>query len=101
MGKFRWTIIFSLFTPLLVLLVVFFMGGGHGTYLPSIILFPFGMIGTTFQQSITALFTILGIVQFPVYGYLLDILKHNKLKHLILIFHILLVVIILNISIYK
>lgn len=75
MGKFQWTIIFSLFTPLLILLAIFFMGGGHGTYKPTIILFPFGMIGTSFQQSITLPFTILGIVQFPIYGYLLDNIK--------------------------
>ena len=77
------------------------MGGGHGTYVPTMILFPYGMIGTTFQQSLTAPFTILGIVQFPVYGYLLDILKDNKLKYLILIFHILLVIIVLNFTNFK
>lgn len=101
MGKFRWTIIFSFATPLLILLVVFLMGGGHGTYIPAILLFPFGMIGTTFQDSITSPFVVLGIIQFPFYGYLVDILNGNKLKYLILIFHILLVIIVLIFTNFK
>lgn len=77
------------------------MGGGHGTYIPAIILFPFGMIGTTFQNSITNPFVILGIIQFPFYGYLLDIFKYKRLKYLILTFHILLVIITLIYTNFK
>lgn len=77
------------------------MGGGHGTYVPTIILFPLGMIGTTFQDSITSPFVILGIIQFPLYGYLIDILKDNKRKYLILIFHIILVIVTLIFTNFK
>ncbi len=77
------------------------MNGGHGIYLPTSILFPYGMFGTIFQHSITTPFIILGIIQFPIYGYLLDILKDKKLKFLILIFHILLIIIVLNFTNFK
>ncbi|MET3538315.1 hypothetical protein [Chryseobacterium limigenitum] len=101
MGKFQWTIVFSFVTPILLLLVVFMMGGGHGTYIPTIILFPFGMIGTVFQKSITVPFVVLGLFQFPIYGYLLDIFKNNKYKYLILISHILFVIIVFIFTNFK
>ncbi|MEI7489163.1 MAG: hypothetical protein WCJ72_17485 [Chryseobacterium sp.] len=101
MKKFQWTIIFSFVTPILLLLVVFMMGGGHGTYIPTIILFPFGMIGTIFQKSITVPFVVLGLLQFPIYGYFLDILKNSIYKYLILIFHILFVISVLIFTNFK
>ncbi len=70
------------------------MGGGHGTYKPTIILFPFGMIGTSFQKSITLPFTILGIVQFPIYGYLLDNIKKTMTKYFITLIHFLLIILV-------
>ncbi|MDV7698262.1 hypothetical protein N6B72_15160 [Chryseobacterium soli] len=101
MKKFQWTIIFSFVTPILISFVVLMMGGGHGTYIPTIILFPFGMIGTIFQESITFPFIVLGLFQFPIYGYVLDLLKNNKYKYLILILHILCLISALIFTNYK
>lgn len=94
MKKNRWLIFFSILTPLLLLIVIFLMGGGHGTYIPADVLFPFGMIGTVFQDEITTPFIILGFIQFPVYGYLLDRTKNNKLKYCIPIIHFVLMIVI-------
>lgn len=88
-------------TPILLLIVTFLMGGGHGTYIPAMVLFPYGMVGTCFQDSISIPFTILGIIQFPCYGLLLDNFEKKILKYLILLTHVLLSILILLISNFK
>jgi hypothetical protein len=70
--RFRWTIRLSKLTPMLFLLVIILMGAGHGIYSPTIVLFPWGMIGVTFQDSITLPFIVLAIFQYPMYGLILD-----------------------------
>jgi len=71
------------------------MGGGHGYYSPAIVLFPFGMAGTVFQQSITVPFFILGILQFPFYGLLLDRFTGHITKYCVFIIHLLLAAVVL------
>ena len=60
------------------------MGGGHGWYEPAMALFPFGMIGTIWQDTITPPFVIMGIIQYPLYGFIGDRAKSNYKKQLIL-----------------
>lgn len=71
-SQYKWTVKLILFTPLLLFVAVLSMGAGHGTYIPSILLFPFGMLGVLFQDRISLPFIIIGILQFPVYGYIID-----------------------------
>jgi hypothetical protein len=57
--------------PLLIL-VVLFAGGGHGTYLPAKVLFPYTMLLAMTARTITNPLIVLAIAQFPVYGLIID-----------------------------
>ena len=50
---------------------VFAAGAGHGSYLPAKILFPLTMLSTLVFNRITAVFAIVAVVQFPLYGVVL------------------------------
>src|SRR5688500_10527527 len=87
-SKYKWTIRFSLLMPLLLIIAVFLMGGGHGWYQPAMILFSWGMVGTLWQDTIRLTFIITGILQYTLYGLLIDKTDyrvHKKLLTLILI----------------
>lgn len=86
--KYNWTLALSILTPFLLWIVMYLMVGGHGHYLPGIILFPTGLISFTIFRELTVPFMIIGILQFPVYGLLID-KSSNKIKSLffILTFH--------------
>lgn len=58
---------------LLAFVSVLAAGAGHGTYLPARILFPFTMFSTILCGSITTPFIAIGLVQFPLYGFLLGV----------------------------
>lgn len=83
------TSLLTLLTPFLLLLVVFLMGGGHGYYEPAIILFPTGLISFSLFNEIVIPFMILAVIQYPIYGLLIDKSK-NKQKTLlfIIVFHV-------------
>lgn len=49
-----------------------FAGGGHGSYLAAQILFPFTMAGTFLTGMITMPLIAIGLLQFPLYGMVLD-----------------------------
>jgi hypothetical protein len=59
-------------------LVVGEAGGGHGTYLPAKILFPFAMLAGVFGHSISPPYVVLAIVQFPLYGFLLGAVFRSR-----------------------
>jgi hypothetical protein len=46
-------------------------GGGHGTYMPAKVLFPFCMLSVVLGHSITLPFISLAFLQFPLYGLVL------------------------------
>lgn len=48
--------------------VVTAAGAGHGTYLPAKILFPYTMLSTALFDEVTVPFSLLALVQFPLYG---------------------------------
>lgn len=75
---FKWTIKLILLTPVLLFIVVFLAGGGHGWYEPAIVLFPFGLISILFFRSIELPFIILAILQYPIYGLLIDTIGIRK-----------------------
>ena len=100
--SYRWTIRLSLLTIPLLCIAVFFAGGGHGTYIPAMGLFPLGLLSTLFFDRITMPFVVMAIVQYPVYGFIIDkAIVTNKDKiilPLLLLVHILLAVLIIKFS---
>lgn len=92
---YKFTILFSLLTVPLVAFVIFFGGGGHGTYVPFLVFFPVGLIGTFVSDNIKFFFFVLGLFQFPVYGFLMDKFKSRKAFLFIFLFHISTILIIL------
>jgi hypothetical protein len=66
------TLVFVVATPVLLFVVVVAAGGGHGSYVLAKILFPYTMAATAFTGEIAQPFIAAGIVQYPVYGVILD-----------------------------
>jgi hypothetical protein len=59
---------------------IFFMGGGHGTYIPSKIFFPYTMLSTVETESISPFFIVLAFIQYPLYGLIIQFGKEKKKK---------------------
>ena len=78
--QYKWTVRLCFLTPLLLIVAVFAMGAGHGTYIPAMGLFPFGMLGVLLQDRISLPFIIVAILQYPTYGFIID--KVNSLRQL-------------------
>lgn len=100
--NYKWTLILSLLTIPLLIIAVFFAGGGHGSYLPAIFLFPFSLVSFLLFDSITIPFIIIAILQYPVYGFIIDNVKRSGknqwLPFVVLFIHVLLAVIIMSIT---
>lgn len=75
---FKLTLKLVLLTPVLLFIAVFLAGGGHGWYEPAIVLFPFGLISILFSRSIELPFVILAILQYPIYGLIIDSIGNRK-----------------------
>ncbi len=90
---FRWTLVSVPITTLTVIVCVFLMGGGHGTYLPTIFLFPYAMLAALAGDKIGTTSIVLGLSQYLAYGLIIDVSKRTKGEILIrvglLLFHIL------------
>lgn len=71
-NQYRWTIKMALWTPVLILISILLMGGGHGYYEPMIFLFPFSAILFIWFEEINLIFLFVSLVQYPVYGLLID-----------------------------
>ena len=54
------------------------MGGGHGWYTPTMMLFPLATINLAWQDQLSTPFLIAGIFQFIIYGFLIDNAKNKK-----------------------
>jgi len=100
--NYKWTFRLSLLTIPLLLVVVFFMGGGHGTYIPAMSLFPFGLISTVLFDRITIPFVVLGIIQYPFYGFIIDNARQTNNTKVILpiliLVHIILAVFLIKVT---
>jgi hypothetical protein len=68
----RMTLLSAFATPILAVVVVVAAGGGHGSYCLAKLLFPYTMASTAFTSYITQPIVWLGVLQFPVYGLILD-----------------------------
>ncbi|KXH81511.1 hypothetical protein [Chryseobacterium kwangjuense] len=69
---YKYTKILSILTIPLAALVIFFTCGGHGTYLPFLFIFPFSLLGSFFNEKVFFTFFVVGLLQLPLYGFLLD-----------------------------
>jgi hypothetical protein len=54
------------------------MGGGHGTYTPTIYLFPYAMLTSLAEGRIGTISIVLGLIQFLTYGLIVDLTKGTK-----------------------
>lgn len=54
-----------------VVVSVLLAGGGHGSYVPAALCFPWTMLSTLKNSEITEPFAYLALVQFPLYGVLI------------------------------
>jgi hypothetical protein len=100
--QYKWTVKLCLLTPLLLVIAVFAMGAGHGTYIPAMGLFPFGMLGILFQDRISVPFIVIAILQYPLYGFIVDKATSSRQLRLsllaILLTHIVLATLIIKLT---
>ena len=98
--NYKWTKRFCILTPILIIVCVFLMGGGHGWSTPAKVLFPWTTLNTAWQDHLSEPFVIAGIFQFIVYGFLIDRTKGTKHQNwvilCILLTHIILATIIVT-----
>ncbi|WGH75755.1 hypothetical protein P8625_00915 [Tenacibaculum tangerinum] len=84
-----------LITLILLVIVVFAMGGGHGTYLPAKVVYPFSMlIAILTKNGIGILSIIIAVVQVPIYALILT--KKFKWKFYLVGVHLISVITCLN-----
>lgn len=79
---------------LVLTFVVLAMGGGHGTFLPAKLCYPYSMIIALKNNQIVALASFLAIIQIPVYAFFYYV--KPKCFFLIIIVHIVFICICLN-----
>lgn len=76
--EYKWTIRFSILTPILFIVCIFLMGGGHGWYAPTMLLYPWAMLNTVWQDHLSAPFMIAGLLQFIFYIFILNKSRGEK-----------------------
>lgn len=90
--RYKWTKRFLILTPLFLLICMILAGGGHGFVQPIFALFPFATFTCIWFTELSFFNLILAILQFPVYGLLLDKARYKrKTWILISIIHVLFV----------
>ena len=83
-------------TFLLLFMTIILAGGGHGTYIPAKLLYPFTMLIAEFKNEIGIFGIILAIIQIPTYALILN--KRPNWKYYLLGIHCIAVIIGLNIN---
>ena len=58
-------------TFLCLLVTIIFAGGGHGTYIPAKIIFPFTMLLANLNREINLIGFTLALIQIPIYSQIL------------------------------
>lgn len=97
MMSFTVRIILSLIITIICFgIVVFFAGGGHGTFIPMKLLFPYSMIIGVVNENINWAAIVIGIFQFPIYVFTLY--KKSKWKLIVPILHTLAIIIVFYLS---
>lgn len=85
MNSYKYTTWFSILIIPLGFLVILLGGGGHGTYFPLLVIFPFSLLGTFFNEEIPLF---IGIIQLPIYGFLMDRFGTKKALPVIIAIHV-------------
>ena len=83
-------------TIVLLLVTIFLMGGGHGTYVPAKLFYPYTMILAYLIGKINFVGGLIALGQIPFYGWIL--LKKPKWKGYIIAIHIITILICLSIN---
>jgi UDP-N-acetylmuramyl pentapeptide phosphotransferase/UDP-N-acetylglucosamine-1-phosphate transferase len=87
--KYKWTIRLGLLSLPLLLVAILFAGGGHGSIIPTIVLFPFAVL--SFPTENEGLIFLLALGQFLFYGLMIDKFKNpkqrEKLVQILIAFH--------------
>lgn len=87
--RYKWTIRMAAITPFLIFFCIIFMGGGHGTYVPGMLLFPVATSNIIWQDALWPPLLLLSLFQFALYGFIIDkIQKKVRSAILLLIFHL-------------
>lgn len=100
--RYKWTILLSLLTVPLLLIAISFANGGHGSYIPAMAFFPFGLLSIIFNSRITIPFVVLAIIQYLIYGFIIDkAILTNRSKTILtilILIHVILAVIIIKMT---
>ncbi|MDB5258658.1 MAG: hypothetical protein JWM14_3353 [Chitinophagaceae bacterium] len=99
--KYKWTIRFTLLTPILLVLAFYFMNDGHDDFQPTFFLFPFvTILFFVWHHPINFIFLLLVFLQYPSYGLILDKYKNRfpYIGFIILLLHLLLVLVSYSLS---
>jgi hypothetical protein len=59
---------------------VIFFGGGHGTWIPAILIFPFGMAIAVAMDQISGVAVLLAFVQYPLYMFIVAYCRGNRAR---------------------
>ena len=77
-------------TFLCLLVTIIFAGGGHGSYIPAKIIFPFTMLLANINNEINFIGFILALIQIPIYSRIL--MNKPKWKYFLIGIHLFAVV---------
>jgi hypothetical protein len=97
--KFKWTKRLAIWTPLFAIITIVTLGGGHGTPIPTVLLYPVVFVFNAFQQEF--LVWIILLFQFPSYGLTIDLgTWKSKFRYvaigLVLLLHATMMAIVIN-----
>jgi hypothetical protein len=67
----KWILLSLIATPFALLLGLWSAGAGHGDYVLAAILFPYTLLSTAMNDTISSAFVTVAVFQFPVYGVIL------------------------------
>ena len=74
----KWIFLSLIATPFALLLALSSGGAGHGDYILAAILFPYTLLSTAVNETITSAFVVVAVVQFPLYGVILALAGERR-----------------------
>jgi len=83
--KLRWTLRSIPATIVLAFVCIILMGGGHGTFVPAMLVFPYAMLVRHFVGTIDLTVIVLALAQFVVYGMIADLAVNFGLRYLVVL----------------
>ncbi len=80
--RFKWTLRLTLLTPLIMIISIVTLGGGHGTPIPTTLCYPILFLSKGFESGGGPLIWTVLLGQFPVYGLIIDLGKWTSRQYL-------------------